>query len=638
MAGSAVVGALRVTLGLDSAQFTAGMKSAQTGLQRFGSMAKTGALAIGAAMLAAGTATAAAMKGIIDEADKMSKLSQAIGVPIGELSRMGYAADLAGVDIDALGKAVKRLSANMLDSTETATGPAARAFTMLGISVKDAEGKMKPASQVIAELSGKFARMPDGVEKTALAMRIFGKTGADMIPLLNGGAEAMQAAYVEAEQLGIVLDEQTGRAAEAFNDNLTRLGKVKDGIVTKITAGMLPALVNLSNAFVATAKNNNVLKQTGNALGLVMNSLVAVAVSLAAAIMAVGHAAAASAKATRAFWTGDFAGAVQAMVVGGAKIGELTRATMDFNRELFNPTPDTSGFDSVVEGYETVAVAAGGARAAAAGLTDEQKAAADAARDLAREGQRTFEQTRTPAEQYAARIEELRRQLQGAAIDQDTFNRAMRDAQDAFDAADPGKQAQAALDQKIKDYGNDSQLEAIALADDHQRNMEAATYDGIRGGLEAAADGNLGQYLASRLRSALLDGLADSLTSMISGGKKGKGGGGGIFGSLAGLFGIKLPGFKTGGSFKVGGSGGPDSQITAFRSSPGEMVDVRKGDQGGGAMSVHVTPSPYFDVQVQRVAGPVAQQAAGQMGRQVLDASRRSAPGMQSRQSRLGTT
>jgi hypothetical protein len=101
-----------------------------------------------------------------------------------------------------------------------------------------------------------------------------------------------------------------------------------------------------------------------------------------------------------------------------------------------------------------------------------------------------------------------------------------------------------------------------------------------------------------------------------------------------------LPGFKTGGSFKVGGSGGADSQLMQFRATPGEMVDIRRPgqDQGGGQMAVHVVPSPYFDVQVERVAGPVAQQAAGNMGRQVLDASRRSAPGLQSRQRRLGTT
>lgn len=625
MAGSAVVGALRVTLGLDSAQFTSGMKSAQTGLQRFGSIAKAGALAIGAAMLAAGTATAVAMKGIIDEADKMSKLSQSIGVPIGELSRLKYAADLAGVDIDALGKAIKRLSANMLDSTETATGPAARAFTMLGISVRDASGNMKPASQVIADLSGKFAQMPDGVEKTALAMRIFGKTGADMIPLLNGGADAMQAAYQEAEQLGLVLDENTGKAAEAFNDNLTRLGKVQEGIVTQLTAAMLPAFLQISDALVGAAKNTDAMKIVGAALGWTLKGLVSVAVAVGAAFIGVASDIGAAWDAANRFVRMDFKGGVEAFQAGTSRTQTLLRGAEDFIRTLWSPpSGDPPAVTRLNNQLDLVAPAANRATRAVNALTDAQREASQAAQDLARDGARTFEETRTPLEQYTARMAELGRQYYMGAINLDTLTRALKQAQDAFDAVDPAKKAEDALKAKISDYQNASQLDAIALADDQRRSMQDATYDGIRGGLEAAANGNLGQYLANRLRTALMDGLAGSLTSLLSGGgKKGGGGGGGIFGSIAGLFGVKLPGFKTGGSFKVGGAGGPDSQITAFRSTPGEMVDVRRPGQTGGGGAVH------FDLRGAVMTSDLLRQMQGmaaQTGGQAFTAARQVVP------------
>lgn len=90
---------------------------------------------------------------------------------------------------------------------------------------------------------------------------------------------------------------------------------------------------------------------------------------------------------------------------------------------------------------------------------------------------------------------------------------------------------------------------------------------------------------------------------------------GGILGSIgkigSAIMGA-LPGFKTGGSFRVGGAGGSDSQMVAFRATPGEMVDIRRPGQelGGGALSVHVSPSPYFDVRVEEVAAPIAAQAA----------------------------
>jgi hypothetical protein len=645
MAGNAVVGALRVTLGLDSAQFTTGMKTAQTGLQRFAGIAKAGALAIGSAMVAAGGAMALAMRAVVNDADEMSKMAQKIGVPIEELSRLRYAAELSDISLENLEKSLRRLSAGMLDASENATGPAASAFAMLGISVKDAEGNIRSSTSVIEDLAARFARMPDGVEKTALAMRIFGKSGADMIPLLNSGADGLREMYEEAEQLGIVLDRETGLAAERFNDNLTRLGKTKDGIVTKVTAGMLPAFDRLAASLVATANDSNGLRLAGRGLGIVMNGLVAIIMGVVGALWAAGLAAAAYGKTMERLAKLDFVGAAVAWATSTDRVAQSIAGTVNQIKALFTAAPPAA---AAIEGLgdETEDLADRTTRAGRAtrGLTDAQREAADAARELAQEAAQVFEQTRTPAEQYATEVERLTRLLNAAAISQDTFNRAMREANIRRDADDPLSQAGRRIAEENREAAEHRREDAIEFARDHEENLRASTYDGIRSGLQAAADGNLGQYLAQRLRDALFDGLADTLTNMLRGPKGSSGGGAagwlGALGSVFKTFAGGLPGFKTGGSFKVGGSGGADSQLMQFRATPGEMVDIRRPgqDQGGGQMAVHVVPSPYFDVQVERIAGPVAQQAAGQMGRQVLDASRRSAPGIQNRQRLLGTT
>lgn len=648
MAGSAVVGALRVTLGLDSAQFSAGMKNAQTGLQRFAGVAKAGALAIGAAMVAAGGAVGVAMKGMIDQADEMSKLSQSLGITIGDLSRLKYAAALADVDIDGLSKAIKRLSAGMMEASQSTTGAAAQAFAMLGISVKDAEGNMRPAISVIDDLAERFSKLPDGAEKTALAMRIFGKSGADLIPLLNEGSAGLAELYAEAEQLGIVLDEETGRAAEAFNDNLTRMGVIKDGLITKITAGMLPSLVNLSNALVVAAGKSASLNSIGAALGWTIRALATSAVTAGGFFVALARDIATAAMVAGKWATGDFAGAAASLAVGNAARERTLSGVLAINRAIWSNAGAGGGGGGsrppATVALDSVDTSARRARGSVERLTDAQREAQRAAEEMAREGRRTFEETRTPLEQYTARVEELRRQLAAAAIDQDTFNRAMREAQNRRDDQDPLVQAYNKLREDQAEAAAEAREDAIKLARDHEEDLRDATFNGISDGLHAAADGNLGQYLAAKLRERLIDGLANVLTNMVVG-QPGQSGGGAMgwlkaAGSALKMFSGGLPGFKTGGSFKVGGAGGLDSQTVAFRATPGEMVDIRKPgqDQGGGAMSVHVVPSPYFDVQVQRVAGPVAQQAAGQMGRQVLDASRRAAPGLQSRQRMLGTT
>jgi len=644
MAGSSVVGALRVTLGLDSAQFTTGMKNAQTGLQRFAGIAKAGALAIGSAMVAAGGAMALAMKGIIDDADEMSKMAQKIGVPIDELSRLRYAAELSDISLDDLGKSLRRLSAAMLDTAEGGTGPASKAFTMLGIQVQDAAGHMRSSTSVIEDLAGRFAQMPDGVQKTALAMRIFGKSGADMIPLLNSGAEGLREMYEEAEQLGIVLDRDTGLAAERFNDNLTRLGKVKDGIVTKITAGMLPALEDLSNSLIVAAKDSNLLRGVGGALGWTLKALMSTVLALGGTFYALAGAIGIAAITAYKWANQDFAGAAASIVTHGARIQNTLDSLEAIHQGLWS---GGAGPAVVIEGIEGVDTAATGAARSTRRLTDEQKAL----NDLMEEGRRTFEQTRTPAEVYAARVEELGRQLRASAIDQNTFTRAMLDARKAFESSDPSTQMWSNTTDAIQASAARAREDAAKrVADglenfrDLQEDAYDATYDGVRGGLEAAADGNLGQYLASRLRDALFDGLATTLTDMLRGSRDGKGGTGGIgwlkaAGSMLKQFAGGFPGFATGGSFKVGGSPGKDKNFVGMNLSKGEMVDIRRPgqDRGGGQPVTFVLNSPVMTQDLLNQMNEIGAQAQVGAVRQATDIVRRSSAGMQQRQRRLGT-
>ena len=125
---------------------------------------------------------------------------------------------------------------------------------------------------------------------------------------------------------------------------------------------------------------------------------------------------------------------------------------------------------------------------------------------------------------------------------------------------------------------------------------------------------------AERGLEQALNNLADLLFDLFakSGGGLGNSAGGGILGAIGSIFGMgggsPVPGFATGGSFTVGGSGGTDSKLVQFRATPGEMVDIRKpgNDNEAGGFAVHVTPSPYFDVAVERVARPIARAAAVQ--------------------------
>jgi hypothetical protein len=292
---NAVIGALRVNLGLDSAQFDSGLKKSQDSASRFGAALRTTLVAAAAAATAALAGVVASVRSTINSMDDMSKSASKIGIPIEELSRLKYAADLSGVSMEGLQTSVGRLSRTMSDAASGGKA-SAQAFGKLGINVKNTDGQLKSSTQILGEIADRFATMPDGAQKTALAMELMGRSGANMIPMLNGGSDALNKLLNEAKDFGLTISGETGRAAEAFNDNLSRIGYAAKGVGVALTAALLPVLVPISEAFVSMARAIvNALQYlpvlaeyaavAGGALAVMLTpSLVAAAGNLAVAI------------------------------------------------------------------------------------------------------------------------------------------------------------------------------------------------------------------------------------------------------------------------------------------------------------------------------------------------------------------
>jgi hypothetical protein len=242
---SSVIGALRVNLGIDTAAFSDGLKTAGSKLSSFGGTLRKAVVPLAAVATAAAAGFGAMVAKTTNAADEMSKAAQKFGIPIEELSRLKYAADLSDVSLETLGTSVGRLSKNMVAAAGGA-GPMADAFAAAGIAVQNADGSLRSSSDVLADLSNKFASIPDGAEKTALAMQLMGRSGAEMIPLLNGGADALAKMKAEADTFGQVFTQEMGTNAEAFNDNMTRLRGAFGAIAADLTAKLLPYLAQFS--------------------------------------------------------------------------------------------------------------------------------------------------------------------------------------------------------------------------------------------------------------------------------------------------------------------------------------------------------------------------------------------------------
>lgn len=223
---------------------------------------------LGVSLSVAGFATM--IKSAIDAADHLNKLSQKIGISVEALSTLRFAAQLSDVSLETLQKGIKGLSQNITEAN-TGIGDGAQVFEALGVSVKNADGSMKSTEAVLLQVADVFANLEDGAVKTALAVKLFGKSGMDMIPLLNQGAAGINQLTAEAERLGLKLTTETARSAEAFNDNLTALKASSSALGISLARDFLPELTNITNAMREAADDSGKLKAMWVGLGGVGN-------------------------------------------------------------------------------------------------------------------------------------------------------------------------------------------------------------------------------------------------------------------------------------------------------------------------------------------------------------------------------
>ena len=134
-----------------------------------------GALKVFAGVMAAGAFTRF-IKGAIDSADAFGKLETQTGVAANTLQAYVNAGKLAGVEQTAIDKGLARLASSIREADQ-GVATYKDSFDALGLSVRDSQGNLKSTEQVFGEISDRFADMPDGTTKAALAMELFSRQG-----------------------------------------------------------------------------------------------------------------------------------------------------------------------------------------------------------------------------------------------------------------------------------------------------------------------------------------------------------------------------------------------------------------------------------------------------------------------------
>ena len=181
------------------------------------------------------------VKGAIDSADAFGKLSTRTGIAADKLQAFANAGKLADVsqsDLENGLRAFARTQAEAADGVATY----ADAYKKLGVGVTRADGSLKASDQLLGEIADKFADLPNGPEKAAIAMDIFGRSGSKLITMLNGGSEAL-------ERFNYETSENFAQNAEYFNDQISILQIQFDGFRKQLADALLPALNAILEVF-----------------------------------------------------------------------------------------------------------------------------------------------------------------------------------------------------------------------------------------------------------------------------------------------------------------------------------------------------------------------------------------------------
>jgi lambda family phage tail tape measure protein len=203
-----------------------------------------------AALVGAGVGAIGIAAHFSETAARLGELSQATGISVEQLSLLGNVAATKGIGVDQMAKALERMDKSALAAAQS--GPkSANAFRDLGIAVTNADGSLRNAQDIFNDVSVKFAAMPDGPLKTAEAIKIFGRAGAEMIPLLNEGGAKLQELENHFTALNAVISGPTAASAEQFKENTTLLGAAFTGIENQITSDLLPALNEVAKEFIS---------------------------------------------------------------------------------------------------------------------------------------------------------------------------------------------------------------------------------------------------------------------------------------------------------------------------------------------------------------------------------------------------
>lgn len=244
----AILRVITVSLSAKTGEFKKKMLDASKTVKNMG---KVGALAAGA--FGAGVAGAAALitSRTLESVDAMVKLGRATGLTAPEMAAFELAASRGGISAEEMAKASRRLGVMMRDHLIKPSEKTQAVLERLGITNMQVGASYKDSVALMSLMADGLAKIEDGGEKAAIAATLFGNRGAAMLNVIGNGSQGLRDAATDAREFGLAISDEAGGAVENLNDRLADIGQITVGFSRQIVTGLAPALLDLTEQFIA---------------------------------------------------------------------------------------------------------------------------------------------------------------------------------------------------------------------------------------------------------------------------------------------------------------------------------------------------------------------------------------------------
>ncbi len=186
------------------------------------------------------------VKTTVDAAQNLDRMAATLGLTTDELQKYQHAADMVDVSTEMINTGFRFLQRNAF-AAANGSKQVGTIFRDLGIELKDSSGHIRPTTELFDDVAERIRSLEDPAAQTALAMKIFGRSGASLLPLLKTGAKGIEEFKDQVDELGGGFKEDFLKLADQFDKHEKKLAMLKRSLSATLAGVAIPALMWLGH-------------------------------------------------------------------------------------------------------------------------------------------------------------------------------------------------------------------------------------------------------------------------------------------------------------------------------------------------------------------------------------------------------